>query len=151
MATYTKRYPASGTTINIHYPDGLFSEIIDSPKDYYRVTGPSADSIAYPQLFLVPANGACISSAAVNSAVHYTDIYGFEYGYDGNPGHWTPEPEVQEKDITDDFKYSFSRMSFWSAINGPKGDSDLKRDCKCIYEKNGWLNLKDLDPSSLDV
>ena len=68
MATYKKTFQETGSTLTINYPSGLFAEIIDDPRDYYKIDtyeehlndseNPHWD---YPEILLIPKNGSIIN------------------------------------------------------------------------------------------
>lgn len=37
MASYTRKYPNTNSTLTINYPDGLFSRIVEDPRTLYIV------------------------------------------------------------------------------------------------------------------
>lgn len=82
MASYTRKYPNTNSTLTINYPDGLFSRIVEDPRTLYRLpqkeelsrtpfyrdnqgnivyrTDKDYGRLAYPDLILIPANGSFI-------------------------------------------------------------------------------------------
>lgn len=65
MATFTKTYPNTGSTLEIEYPEKLF-KFVGEPTDYYqddRVESSLEQNgdLTYPDAILLPENGSSIN------------------------------------------------------------------------------------------
>lgn len=60
MATYTRSFPATNSSITVNYPDGLFA-YIGVPRDFYRNDDleqyDAYRNAGYHDILIVPANG----------------------------------------------------------------------------------------------
>ena len=105
MATYTRTFPATNSSITVNYPDGLFAHI-GVPRDFYRQDDLEAidnyRNCGYDDLLLIPANGVFIDGIA---HVHVKDI---EYKRKRNETTFTISSQNESED---DFGISFDHKS----------------------------------------